>query len=213
MGINFTLAVDVLREHAEWEDWMERKHPWVEILWRWTIALLLGSALVSSLVFFTRYRFDSSVRTAVETAMDEEHAAMMQAAEDARKKAETEEAVLQIREAQALARALFGIRNFTEKYHYSRSDLVTYMMCPVKRSEATGRSIEEVLGENGQFIAYSAGNDLDKGLYDLALQFVADWHDGKLPECDIKFRYADLSEYGIWLVDDPGKAVPERWHA
>lgn len=213
MGINFVLAGDVLREHAEWEDWMERKHPWVEILWRWMIVLLLGIALVASLVYFARYRFDSSVKLAVETAMDEEHAAMMQAAQDAQKKAEEEEIALQIREAQALARSLYGIRNFTEKYRYSRADLVTYMMCPVKRAEESGRSIEEELARKGQFIAYSEHNTLDKDLYDLALEFVADLHAGKLPECDTKFRYASLSEYGIWLVDDPGKAVPERWHA
>lgn len=212
MGI-FETVGDVLREHAEWEDWMERKHPLVEILWRWMIALLLVIALVASLIFFARYRFDSSVKLAVETAMDEEHAAMMAAAEEAQKKREEEETALQIREAQALARALFGIRNFTEKYHYSRNDLVTYMMCPKNRAEATGRSIEDVLAEKGQFIAYSTGNTLDKDLYDLALEFVADWHAGKLPECSTKFRYADLSEYGIYLVDDPGKAVPERWHA
>ena len=209
----FDIFREIFAEHAEREEWLDKKHPWVRILCRWIAVALLATALVASIVYFAKDRIADKVETAVTTAMDEEHAAMMQAAEEAQKKAEEEEDALQIREAQALARALWGIRNFTEKYHYTRADLITYMMCPKNRSDETGKSIEDVLAEPKQFMAYSTMNTLDKDLYDLSLEFVADMHAGKLPECDTKFRYAVCNEYGVFLVDDPGKAVPERWHA
>lgn len=209
----FEILREVFAEHAEREEWLDRKHPWVRILCRYIIVALLATALVASIVCFAKDRIADKVETAVTTAMDEKNAAIMAAAEEAQKKAEEEEAALQILEAKAVARAWFGIRLITAKYHYTIDDLYTYAYCAVNRAAATGKTIMEVLAEPGQFTAYSEHNDLDTDLYNLALQFIADLHAGKLPQCDAKFKYAVLSEMGIWLVDDPGKPVPERWHA
>jgi len=195
---------------------MAFRHPWVNLFYNWLVAGLVVALMVSFVLWgveiHNRNVFEAGQQDAY-AAIEAERAVQQEAEAEAEKLAAAEDAALQIREAQALARALWGIRNFKEKYDYSLEDLVTYMMCPKNRSEETGKSIEEVLNEPKQFIAYSTGNTLDKEFYDIALAFVADWHEGKLPECDTKFRYAVCNEYGVFLVDDPGKAVPERWHA
>lgn len=209
-----------MEEYFERQAQLERdmcfRHPWFNFMYNWLIAILIVALFVS----FGKWGWDIHTRNAHEAgmqevyaAMDAEHEAMLAAAADAEKQAQQAEAELQIREAKAIARAFFGIRNFTAKYGYTSADLETYARCITNRSEATGRSVEEVLAEKGQFLAYSEHNDLETENYNLALRFAADWHDGKLPACDTKFRYAVLNEYGIWLVDDPGKTVPERWHA
>ena len=214
--IDFAILNSLFEEQEKREEELRFRNPSVSFWYNWFIVLLIFILFAGFGWWATdisRRNRDEAVRSQVLAEMDAEHEQMMAAAEEAERQAQQEQADLQIAEAKAIARALFGIRNFTEKYHYSNSDLLTYARCITNRAEATGKSIEEILDEPNQFIAYSSKNNLETGLYDLALQFVADWHDGKLPECDTKYKYAVLSEMGIWLVDDPNKSVPERWHA
>ena len=206
----------VFADQKDYLEELEFRNPAAIILDR----MLLAACIVALFVSFIVWGLDIHARNAhdagmqeVYAAMDAEHEAMMAAAEEAERLAAQEEESLQIREAQAIARALFGIRNFTAKYGYTNDDLETYARCVTNRCEATGKSVEEVLAQPKQFIAYSDKNDLVGEYYDLALRFVADWHAGSLKPCDTRFQYAVLKDTGIWLVDDPGKDVPERWHA
>jgi len=206
----------IFEDHARQEEWLRERNPSASFWYNWLIAGLV----VLLFIGFIKWGIDIHTNNAAEqakadliAAMDAEHEQMLLAAqqeEEEQKKADEE---LQILEAQAIARAWFGIRNFTEKYHYTNADLFTYAQCAVNRAEATGKTIMDVLAEKDQFIAYSDKNNLETGLYNLALSFVSDLHAGNLPECDLKFKYAVLAEMGIWLVDDPGETVPERWHA
>lgn len=206
----------VFADQREYEEELRFRNPSFSFWYNW----LIVACIIALFVSFAIWGFDIHTRNAYEAgqqevyaAMDAEREAVMAATQEQELKAQEEAAALQIREAQAIARALFGIRNFTEKYHYTNADLLTYARCITNRVEATGRSVEEVCAEPNQFIAYSDKNNLEQELYDLALSFIADWHDGTLAPCDTKFRYAVLKGEGIWLVDDPGKDVPERWHA
>ena len=206
----------VFEDHAKQEEELRFRNPSFSFWYNW---LVIGLVLILFYSFvwwgksIAAERHDEAVRQSVYAEMDAEHEAMMAAAAEEQRQKEAEEAALQVEEAKAIARAWFGIRNFTEKYHYTNDDLFTYAQCAVNRAEATGKSIMDVLAEKDQFIAYSDKNNLETGLYNLAMSFVSDLHSGKLPECDLKFRYAVLKDTGIWLVDDPGKTVPERWHA
>ena len=206
----------VLEDQEDHIEELEFRNPAAIIMYR----MLLTACVVALFVSFIIWGIDIHARNAYDAgqrdlyaAMDLEHEQMMAAAEEAERIAAQEEESLQIREAQAIARALFGIRNFTAKYGYTNDDLETYARCVTNRCEATGKSVEEVLAQPQQFIAYSDKNDLVGEYYDLALRFVADWHTGSLKPCDTRFQYAVLKDTGIWLVDDPGKDVPERWHA
>ena len=206
----------VFEDHARREEELRFRNPSFSFWYNW---LVIGLVLILFYSFvwwgksIAAERHDEAVRQSVYAEMDAEHEAMMAAAQEEQRLKEEAEAALQVEEAKAIARAWFGIRNFTEKYHYTNDDLFTYAQCAVNRAEATGKSIMDVFAEKDQFIAYSDKNNLETGLYNLALSFVSDLHDGNLPECDLKFKYAVLKDTGIWLVDDPGKTVPERWHA
>lgn len=206
----------VFADAREQEEFLRFRNPSFSYWYNW----LVLACVVALFVSFAIWGFDIHTRNAYDAgqrdlyaAMDAEHEEMLAAAAEAERLAAEEDAELQIREAKAIARAIFGIRNFIEKYHYTNEDVLTYARCITNRAEATGKSVEEVLAEEGQFIAYSEHNNLETDYYNLALQFVDDLHAGNLKPCDLKFRYAVLKGEGIWLVDDPGKDVPERWHA
>lgn len=216
MLLDIATLESVFKEQAEHEEELRFRNPSFSFWYNWMIAglvMLLFGCFIWWGISIHRDNRDEAVRAQVLAEMDAEHEQMVAEAAAAEQRKQQEDAELQIREAKAIARALFGIRNFTEKFHYTNSDLLTYARCITNRAEATGKSIEEVLGEPNQFIAYSDKNNLETGLYDLAIQFIADWHAGSLQPCDAKFKYAALEKTGIWLVDDPKKDVPERWHA
>ena len=206
---------EIFEERAAQEALLRWKHKWADIFYNWVITCVVVAMFFSfgqwGMDIHNRNTFAAGQQDAY-AAIEAERAVQQEAEAEAEKLAAAEDAALQIQEAQAVARAWFGIRLITAKYHYTVEDLYTYAYCAVNRAAATGKTIMEVLAEPGQFTAYSVHNDLDTDLYNLALQFIADLHAGKLPKCDVKFRYAVLSEMGIWLVDDPGKPVPERWH-
>ena len=216
MGIDFATLRDVFAEQESREEELRLRNPSFSFWYSWLIACLVVALFVSFVIWggdIKRNSRDEAVRSQVLAEMEAEREKQAAEAEAAELKAQQEDAALQVREAQAIARMWFGIRNFTSTYHYTNSDLFTYAYCPYNRAAESGDTVEEELAKKGQFIAYSDKNDLQTDLYNLALSFVSDMHAGRLPECDSRFRYAVLRDTGIWLVDDPNKAVPERWHA
>jgi len=214
--IDFAILESVFQEQEEREDVLRFRNPAFSFWYNWLVACL-AIALFASFIWWggavKRDSRDRAVREQVLAEMTAEREQQAAEAEAAELNAQQEDAALQIREAQAIARMWFGIRNFTAKYHYTNSDLFTYAYCPYNRAAESGDTVEAELAKIGQFVAYSDKNDLDTDLYNLALSFVSDLHSGSIPECNPKFRYAVFSDMGIWLVDDPGKDVPERWHA
>ena len=208
---------EIFQEQAEQEDFLRFRNLSFSFWYNWIILV----AVVALFASFVKWGIDIHTNTAAEAAraellaqMDAEHAEMMEAAEahEAERKAEAER--VQISEAQAVARAFFGIRNFVDKYGYSNSDLETYARCIFNRADARGKPVEEIVAEKGQFLAYSEHNTLLKEYYDLALQFVEAWHNEDAQPCDAqKFQNAVFTEYGIYLVDNINKTVPDRWHA
>lgn len=214
---NTRLWQEVFAEQEEREELLRFRNPSFSFWYNWLIVV----AVVALFASFVKWGIDIHTNTATEAAkaellakMDQEHAEMMAAAEaqEAERKAEAER--VQISEAQAVARAFFGIRNFVEKYGYDNSDLETYARCIFNRADARGKPVEEIVAEKGQFLAYSENNTLLKEYYDLALQFVAEWHNEGAHPCDVqKFQNAVFKDTGIYLIDNINKAVPERWHA
>lgn len=212
--LDFAILESVFQEQKEYEDVLRFRNPSFSFWYNWLITCTVVALFASFIWWGGAIARDSRDKAVREQVLAEMTAELEQEEdEEAKRKQQEEDAALQIQEAQAVARALFGIRNFRDKFHYTNADLLTYARCITNRAEATGKSIEDVLAEPNQFIAYSNKNNLETDLYDLALQFIADWHAGSLPECNAKYQYAALEKTGIWLVDDPNKEVPERWHA
>ena len=214
---NTMILREIFRAQEEREEWLRQRNPSASFWYNW---LILG-LVVLLFAGFVKWGIDIHTRNAAEQAkaellaqMDEENAYMMAAAEAEAAERMAQDERQQISEARAVARAIFGIRNFIEKYNYTNSDLETYARCIFDRVDARGKSVEEIVAEKGQFVAYSENNTLVKEYYDLALQFVQAWHNEDAAPCDYyKFQTAVLTEYGIYLVDDINKPVPEKWHA
>lgn len=208
---------DYFDRQAELEAVLNFRYPWFNMMYNWIIATLMVALCVSfvwwGLDIRTRRMADEMTATAMASYQAEQ-----QAAEDARAlelemARQSEEHIMTV-EAQAVARAFYGIRNFVEKYGYDNSELKTYARCMFNRADARGKSIEELLAEPNQFIAYTDKNTIVKEYYDLAIQYVEEWHNEDAKPCDVhKFQLAIFTPQGIWLIDDPNKEVPERWHA
>ena len=214
---NTMILREIFKEQEEREELLRFRNPSASFWYNWLIVGLV----VLLFAGFVKWGIDIHTRNAAEIAkaellaqMDEEDAYMMAAAEAEAVERMAQDERQQISEARAVARAIFGIRNFIEKYNYTNSDLETYARCIFDRVDARGKSVEEIVAEKGQFVAYSENNTLVKEYYDLALQFVQAWHNEDAAPCDYyKFQTAVLTEYGIYLVDDINKPVPEKWHA
>ena len=214
---NTMILQEIFKAQEEREELLRFRNPSASFWYNWFVALVVV-ALFAGFGWWgaqiRRTARDEAVRAELLAQMDEENAYMMAAAETEAAERRAQDERQQISEAQAVARAIFGIRNFIEKYNYTNSDLETYARCIFDRVDARGESVEEIVAEKGQFVAYSENNTLVKEYYDLALQFVQAWHNEDAAPCDYyKFQTAVLTEYGIYLVDDINKPVPEKWHA
>ena len=214
---NTMILQEIFKAQEEREELLRFRNPSASFWYNWFVALVVV-ALFGSFVWWgmdiqTRHKAEAMTAELL-AQMDAENEYMLQAAEAEAAERQAQNERQQISEAQAVARAFFGIRNFVTKYRYDNSDLETYARCMFNRADARGKSLEEIVAEKDQFIAYSDNNTLLKEYYDLALQFVAAWHAEDAHPCDVqKFQNAVLTEYGIYLVDDISKPVPEKWHA
>ena len=214
---NTMILQEIFKAQEEREELLRLRNPSVSFWYNWFVALvvvaLFGSFFWWGMDIQTRHKAEAMTAELL-AEMDAENEYMLQAAEAEAAERQAQNERQQISEAQAVARAFFGIRNFVTKYGYDNSDLETYARCMFNRADARGKTLTEIVAEKDQFTAYSDNNTLVKEYYDLALQFVAAWHAEDAHPCDVqKFQNAALTEYGIYLVDDIRKPVPEKWHA
>lgn len=208
---------DYFDRQAELEEVLNFRHPWFNMMYNWIIAALLVALCVSfvwwGLDIRTRRMADEMTATAMASYQAEQ-----QAAEDARAlelemARQSEEHVMTV-EAQAVARAFYGIRNFVEKYGYTSEDLETYARCIFNRADASGASVEDVVSKKDQFLGYSDGNQLVKEYYDLAIRFVDEWHHEDVKPCDTSYQWAELTPDGIFLRNSfKADGYARRYHA
>lgn len=202
---------------AELEDVLNFRYPWFNMMYNWVIAALLVALCVSfvwwGLDIRTRRMADEMTATAMASYQAEQ-----QAEEDARAlelemARQSEEHIMTV-EAQAVARAFYGIRNFVEKYGYTSEDLETYARCIFNRADASGASVEDVVSKKDQFLGYSDGNQLVKEYYDLAIRFVDEWHKEDVKPCDTSYQWAELTPDGIFLKNSfNANGYARRYHA
>lgn len=208
---------DYFDRQAELEAVLNFRYPWFNMMYKWIIAALLVALCVSfvwwGLDIRTRRMADEMTATAMASYQAEQ-----QAAEDARAlelemARQSEEHVMTV-EAQAVARAFYGIRNFVEKYGYTSEDLETYARCIFNRADASGASVEDVVSKKDQFLGYSDGNQLVKEYYDLAIRLVDEWHHEDVKPCDTSYQWAELTPDGIFLRNSfKADGYARRYHA
>lgn len=205
---------DYFKKQAELETTLCFRHPYFNLMYNWLIGILIivlfGSFVWWGLDIHSRHMADEMLATTL-AAMDAEHAEMIAAAEaeEAALKASQEYIIDQ--EAQAVAKAFYGIRLFVEKYHYSESDMSTYARCMFNRAE--NAELTEVVRTTGQFTGYADNNPVLADDYNLALKLVKEWHEETIKPCDTSYQWAELTPNGIYLRNVfKADGYARRWH-
>lgn len=203
-------------EQERQESMMRFRNPGFDVVYNWMIALLIV-ALFGSFVWWgldirTRRMADEMTATALASWQAEQ-----QAAEDARQQelaaARASEEYVMKQEATAAAKALVAIQNFVDKYHYSTSDLRTYLRCMANRADATGNTLAAVVAQPQQFLGYSDNNPVLDEYYSLAYEFVNEWRHEETKPCSSDYQWAELTPDGIFLkADINANGYQRRWH-
>ena len=214
----FETLCSVFRERNSREQELEQRYPWVPVLTKKLLAFLLLALLISGAVFWILDTIDEKADEKTAAALSardaEQQAAALAAQQQKQAEAEDAEKILDA-EAADCARAIYGIRLFIGKYHYSEADLMTYLRSAFNRVDATGRSLHDVLFD-GQYLASYETNTVLTEYKELAKKAIREWKTETSKPCDISYQIAELTERGIYLktdLDADGYAIRWRYSA
>lgn len=208
---------EYLQRQAEIERDMCFRHPWVNIVYNYVIASMIVALMVSFIVWGldirTRRQAEEMTATALASWQAEQQAAA-DAAEQEQAAIRASEEWLMQQEATAAAKALFPVQNFVDRYHYSESDLLTYLRCMANRADAAGATLQEVVAQPGQFLGYADSNPVLTEYYDLAYRFIDEWRHEATKPVDSSYQWAELTPSGIYLKNEfNADGYARRWHA
>lgn len=209
---------DVIHENAQREEALNQKHPWVEILYRWTIALCVVLLFVSFIFWgisvYTERTAQAYAASEVEKKEAEHQAFLAQMEADKIAEQESIENVMKSN-AQAKARLGYGSRNFIEKYHYGDSDFMTLYQCVdnrLKNSMYTGMTIEDIVYQDGQFISSYSTNPVQDYYFNLAMKSERAKQNQISEPVGSDYVYAIYTPHGIFLANDPKAPAYTWWH-
>lgn len=210
---------EVFEEQQHKEEMMLFRHPWVNLYYNWVIAALVVALFIGFAGWAINIHSDRRAATLAAEALAE-YQAEQQAIADAKAEelaaqAKSEEAVI-ARETEAVAKMFYGIRLFEDKYRYKESDFETYARCAFNRFDYNHGLIElpVIIAQKDQFVGYNDNNPILKEYRDLAEKFVRAWHQETYRPCSAEFRFAELTENGIFLASEFGAdGYARRWHA
>lgn len=207
---------NVFVENAKREHDLEQKYPWFEILYRWTIALLIFLLCVSFVVWginiHTR-RTAQAYADSVAAQKDAEHQAFIAQQEADKLAAEQSLENLMKANAQVKAKLGYGSRNFIEKYNYSDADFMTLYQCidnRLKNSMYAGMTIDEIAFQEGQFIASFDTNPVQDYYFNLAMKSERLKQNQVSDPVGTDYVYTIYTPHGIFLANDP-KAPAYTW--
>lgn len=207
----------VLAEQRKQEGYMAFRNPWVPLFYNYVMAITILVMAVSfvwwGLDIHTRHRADALTEAALADYKAEQQAAVD--AENLRKEAEAKslEAIIKA-EAEDCAKAAYGVRLFDDKYVYEDADFWTYYRSAFNRADATGKSLHEVLSQEGQYLGYSENNVVLEKYRKVAEEAVREWHSESSKPCDLSYQFAELTPSGIWLKNDlNANGYARRWRA
>ena len=202
----------VFEDRADQERQLRWKHPGFDFCYNWIVAAAMLAVVIGLIIWGVQVGLARRDERNMETGRQEIIARQLEAEQSAAAEAERQAQALEAlkeRLTEIVARAIWGIRNFIEKYHYSEQDIETYVWSAFNRADARGQDLSEVFGEEGQYIAYSEKNTITPEYREMARRFVDKWLDEERP-CDPSYQYAELLPQGIFLfITESGR----RWHA
>jgi len=199
---------DYFNKQAELETEMCFRHPWFNLFYNWLVAVLVLALFGSFVWWGLQISAERKAEQMTATALAAWHEE--QQAEDEAIRSSQE--YIMDQEAQAVAKAFYGIDRFVEKYHYNEADLATYARCMFNRAE--NEDLEKVVRLKDQFAGYDDNNPVLLEYYNLALRLVREWHSETVKPCDVAYQFAELTPDGIFLKKDiHADAYQRRWKA
>ena len=214
---------EVFQDRCNKERNLMAKYPAFNLFYNWTIAFLIVCLFGSFVKWGLDIRTDHIAEAFAATALadyqaeQEEIARVQQQAEEAER---LEEKAVIGRMSTEAAKAVYGIRNFIEKYGYSTADIKTYVRCMCDRvdyfiktqltqEEQENLTLEQremifkaVVKQEGQFLAYSEKNPPLNEHYSPCFEEIQTWIHEETKPWDITYRFAELNDDGIWLVQN-----------
>jgi len=216
---NLALLQEVDAEYLRQVECLRFRHKKANDIYKLIVFLTVLALSVSlyswGLDVWAQHRADQQTEDA-RKVWDKELADKENAARQAQEEAERVKANSLDAEAEALAKAFYGIRLFIEKYHYTDSDLETYARCIFNRYDAGNglNSIHTIVSRPEQFVGYDDRNSPYTEHKALALKLLEAWHAETTKPCKLDYQFAELTPDGIFLVTKPDAGPYERrWHA
>lgn len=195
------------------------RFPWFNMIYNYVIAFVVFLLIVSLTIWGLNVRTERKAEALTAEALaawqSEQEAAAQAEAEELAAVRQTQEFILD-QEATVMAKLIYGIRNFIDKYGYSDADIETYLRCVTNRYEAGNgiNSIEAIVSRDGQFLGYSESNPVLDDYYRIAHSFLERWHSESTKPCDLSYQFAELTSSGIWLkADINADGYARRWRA
>lgn len=203
---------EIFKERQRQEEMMSFRHPWVPLCYNYLIAGLILLLFISFGIWGADIYADRKAEAQYQA--EQQALADKKAAEEEEQRKKEQELIE--RDIDALARMLYGIKLHIEKYRYTESDLETYVRCPFNRFDYSHGLIElsVIISKPEQFTGYHDDNPLLLEYKTLAEKFYNEWKAEKYRPCSAEYRFAELTENGIFLttkVDADGYS--RRWHA
>lgn len=203
---------EVFANRADQERLLRWKHPGYDFVYNWIVSAAMLAVIIGLIVWGIQIGLARRDAIAMETGRQEIIARQLEAEQSEAVEAERQAQALEAKKtayAESTARAIWGIRNFIEKYHYSEADIETYIWSAFNRADARGQDLSEVFCEEGQYIAYSEKNTITPEYREMARRFVDKWLDEERP-CDSSYQYAELLPQGVFLFAEQNG---RRWRA
>ena len=210
---------EVFEEQQHKEEMMLFRHPWVNLYYNYVIAALIVALFIGFTGWAINIHSDRKAATLAAEA-EAQYQAEQQAAEEARLQAiaekEAAEEALISKEIESVAKMFYGIRRFEDKYRYSEKDFETYARCAFNRYDFNHGLVDltTIISQPEQFLGYADNNPILKQYKDMAEKFVRSWHEESYRPCSAEYRWAELTENGIFLTNEFGAdGYSRRWHA
>ena len=202
---------EIFREQREREEELMFRNPSFSFWYNWIIAVTVLSLFVSFAIWGIDIHTKNTAEKMTATALASWQSEQVVQDESA---ATSQEYVINA-EAEALAKAFYGIDRFVEKYHYTEDDLITYARCIFNRTDRTdSKDLIRVISEPNQFTGYSDGNQVIADYKQLATRLIREWHEETVRPCDTAYIFAELTPDGIFLKKDlHADGYARRWHA
>ena len=209
---------DVIIENAQREAELNKKHPWVEILHRWVIAICIGLLFIGFGIWGINIHTERTAEQYGQTVAaqkDAEHQAYLAQQEADRKAAEESLENQMIARAQIEAQLGYGSKNFIEKYHYGDSDFETLYQCfrnRMKNPIYEGMTMEEIAFQEGQFVGAYDTNPIQDYFFNLAMRFERANQNRVSEPVGSDYIYAVYTPHGIYLTNDIKAPEYTWWH-